>query len=223
MSGVRCYRSSWRLLWAMGLVSLGVAVLLGTSTARAAGKQPFAAAGTYVEACSCSAPCPCELVGLEMGCEGVGAASLRSGSYMGVSLAGVKIAYGAAPGTWVRVYVDCAIAKQRAAATAFAKAVFSGFGKIEAVKEAKISISGQSGRYTVTVDGGKVMRFVTEPVLGGDNRTPISYGNSHNPMCPDFLQGKVVSGTYQDGERSITLEKGRNSYFNNRMRSSGRI
>jgi hypothetical protein len=34
------------------------------------------------------------------------------------------------------------------------------------------------------------------------------------------MQGKTISGSYNDGDKSFTLE-GSNSYFNPRMKSSG--
>ncbi len=36
--------------------------------------------GLYVEGCSCAPPCPCELVGVAMGCEGVGVIVFQKGA-----------------------------------------------------------------------------------------------------------------------------------------------
>jgi len=207
---------------AIALMLLGVVALTSIDPVQASEKQPFSVAGTFVESCSCNAPCPCELVGVEMGCEGVGALSLTSGSYMGKALSDVKIVYATAPGNWVRLYVDAPSPSQREGAEAFGKAYFSGFGKVEAVKAAKVEITGKDGHYTVTVDGGKIMKYVTEPVIGGDGKTPIAHTNTKSMLSPTFLQGKTVSTEYHDGERSISL-KGSNSYFNNQLKSSGKI
>jgi hypothetical protein len=196
--------------------------ILGTPAARADDKQPFSVSGTFVEGCSCSGPCPCELLGVKNGCEGFGVMSLNSGSYKGVSLAGTKIAYATGPGEWVRLYVDTPNAGQRDAAEAFAKAVYTAFGPIEQVKPAHIDLSGEAGKYTVSVDGGNIMQYTTEPVLGGDGRTPIVINNIHDPLHPSVMQGKTVSGTYHDGDRSFTL-KDSNSYFTPRMKKSGKI
>ena len=42
------------------------------------------------------------------------------------------------------------------------------------------------------VDGGKTMKFVTEPLLGGDKRSPIVHSNIDNPILPTVYQGKTV-------------------------------
>jgi hypothetical protein len=139
-----------------------------------------------------------------------------------VDLRGTKIVYATTPGEWVRLYVDVPNPSQREAAEAFGRAVYSPFGKIEAVKPAHIDLSGDAGKYTVSVDGGNIMQLTTEPVLGGDNRTPITYSNIHDPLHPTVMQGKTVSGAYHDGDHSFTL-KDSNSYFNSHMRSKGKI
>jgi hypothetical protein len=53
------------------LLSLSVAHAAPSTAAGA--KKPSSAAGTYVEGCSCGAPCACQLTGVEHGCQGVGA------------------------------------------------------------------------------------------------------------------------------------------------------
>ena len=141
---------------------------------------------------------------------------------MGTNLAGAKLAYAAVPGEWVRVYVDAANPAQREAATALGRAIFGPFGKIEEVKPAKIELSGMEGRYTLSVDSGNIMQLTTEPVLGGDNRTPISIHNIHDPLHPTVMQGKTITGSFHDGDHSFTL-KDSNSYFNDRVRSKGKI
>src|SRR5207247_7283615 len=127
----------------------GLSATASLTTAAAPTKAPFTVAGTFVEGCSCSAPCPCQLTGVAHGCNGVGAMTLTSGKYRGVRLAGARIAYAAVPGEWVRLYVDARTPRQQEAATAFARAVYTSFGKIEAVKPAHIAIAGQHGKYTV--------------------------------------------------------------------------
>jgi hypothetical protein len=126
---------------------LGVGLLSGPPARGAGAKHRFSAMGTFVEGCSCSAPCPCELTGVTHGCTGVGAMSLTGGSYEGRSLAGAKIVYATTPGEWVRLYVDAATPQQRAAAEAFGRAVYSAFGKIESVKPAHIAVTGGAGSY----------------------------------------------------------------------------
>ena len=94
----------------------------------------------------------------------------------------------------------------------FAKAYYNDWGKIESVREANIAVEGKEGNFTAKVDGGKVMELKTEPVLGGDNKSPIKISNTKSKMNPTFLQGKTISGKFHDGERSFEL-KNSNSYF----------
>jgi hypothetical protein len=195
---------------------------IATPVQAAPQKQAFKVVGQYVEGCSCMGVCPCELTGLRNGCAGVGALNISSGSYNGVDLSGVKIAYATTPGNWVRLYVDAANPSQRAAASAFGSAVWSAFGKIEAVKTAKIAFAGAAGKYQVLVDGGKVMRFSSVPVLGGDGKTPISHSNTSDLLNPTFWQGRTVAASYHDGARSMSL-KGTNSYFNSHVNRSGTV
>ena len=124
------------------------------------------------------------------------------------------------PGSWVRIYVDAENDKQKDAATEFPKYIYSAFGKIESASIAKIEFTGENGNYTVKVDGGKILQLATEPVLGGDNKTPVTHTNTKSKLNSVFMQGKTVSGGFSDGERKFEL-KGGNSYFNDRMKSKG--
>ena len=146
---------------------------------------------------------------------------LSSGRYHGTNLAGTKIAYATVPGEWVRLYVDTPRPGQQQAASAFARAVYTAFGPIEAVKPAKI---GSAAREAGIRLGGWWQDHEVHhgAVLGGDKRTPISISNIHDPLHPTVMQGKTINGTYQDGERSFTL-KDSNSYFTDRMRSRGQL
>lgn len=201
-----------------------LAVLAAASQTNAEEKHPFKAAGVFAETCSCRAPCRCEMFGaLEHGCEGFGAMKLSSGSYMGTDLTGMKAVYAGVPGDWMRVYVQAANPEQRKAAEAFLNAVYSHWGKVEAIKDAKIDIDGDGGNYTVSVDDGKTLKYETKVVLGGDKKTPLTHTNVGDPLNQTFKQGLSESGTYKDGDRAITIEKGRNAYFNDEMNASGEI
>lgn len=202
------------LLFTMAIIL----VVLASSGASAAGK--WNVSGYYVEGCSCMGVCPCELTGLKNGCEGVGAYMLTSGSYQGGSLSGAKVFYAAAPGQWVRLYIDAKDPKVNKATREFASAFFSSMGKIEDVKDARIAFTGKDGNYTVSVDDGATALLKTEPVLGGDKKTPIAHTNIKDPLNPTVMQGKTISCSYKDGEKTISLE-GSNSYFNQSMKSSG--
>jgi hypothetical protein len=204
-----------------GPIALVVAISAGMTAL--AGGSAFRVEGTYVEACTCMPPCGCEIVGLEKGCEGVGATEIKSGSFGGVSLSGCKTAYATVPGEWVRIYIDAKSPAQRKAAEGYSRGVLSAFGKIESVSDAKISFSGSNGKYTVMVDGGKVMKFSTEPVLGADKRTAVAITNVNDPINKTFYQGKAVMGEYHDGGTSFTIYKGNNSFFNDKMKASGKL
>jgi hypothetical protein len=201
-----------------------VALLLFAASlpAGAGDKHAFSVRGLYSETCSCRPPCGCEMTGLTMGCLGVGALQISGGTYDGKDLAGLKAAYAVAPGDWVRLYVQ-AEPEKREAAEAFLRAVFSAWGKIESVKDAKIDIAEDKGNISVAVDDGKLMAYKTEAVLGADKQTPVMHSNVNDTLNHTFKQGLSVSCTYKDGDREITLEKGRNAYFNDAMDTNGEI
>lgn len=176
--------------------------------------------GMYVEGCGCSAPCPCEIVGIKMGCQGVGGFSISHGSFQGADVSGVRFAYATTPGDWVVCYVDAPTASKRAAGAALAKAAFHGWGKMGDVKSAPIAIHGSAGRYTLTVSGGKIMSLKTEPYLGLDKSKPIVYSNINSVLHPSVMQAKTTTCTYHDGDKSFEL-KGSNAYYNPALRVHG--
>lgn len=187
-----------------------------------AAKADFTAEGMFVDVCCCTPPCPCEVTEVARGCQGVGVHQV-TGNYAGDVFVGVKLAHAKVVGEWVNLYIDAKDEKQRAAAEKFGRAAFAGFGPIKEVKAARIEISGADGKYTATVDGGRIMKFETEPVLGGDGRTPVGITNIKNAVNPTVFQGTCVSATFSDGDKKVTVEKGRNSHFNPKLKSSGKI
>ncbi len=108
---------------------------------------------------------------------------------------------------------------------AFARAALGPFGTVKGVAAAEIRLEGRDGKYTAIADGGlgKMLKLVTEPVLGGDHKTPVAINNTLNTLNPTLYQGKCISGAYADGEHKITIEKGRNSFFNAAMKQSGTL
>ncbi len=210
-----------RVVWVMGLL-LVITGLVGLRSAWAAEAAEYHTVGTFIDGCSCSIPCTCEMGGTPHGCQGVGVMAFTSGSYKGVDLAGAKVAYATAPGNWIRFYVDSKSPQQEEAVTALAKGVFHEFGKVEAVKKASVALTGKAGHYTLSVDGGKIIELTTEPVLGGDKKTPLTHGNIFNPLSPTVMQGKTVKASFHDGDRSFTLG-GSNAYFNAAAKSSGKV
>jgi hypothetical protein len=213
-------RSVYRWAGSVGLALLSLAALVHAGAPAAETKHPFSIAGTFVDSCNCELLCPC-VTGREMHmCQGVGAMSITSGKYRGADLAGAKFAYATALGGWVRLYVDAKDPKQQEAVSALAKLAFKEFGKMEEVKTAKIEFTGSAGKYTVNVDGGKIMTFTTEPVLGGDKKTPFSLANTVIPVSPTLMLGKTVNASYNDGGHSFTLANS-NTYFNQNAHNSG--
>src|SRR5205807_6337661 len=73
--------TSVRLGLVAALMFGGIAVF-GPQAAQGQEKLPFSVSGTFVEGCSCSGPCPCELTGVAHGCNGVGGVAVTSGTYM---------------------------------------------------------------------------------------------------------------------------------------------
>jgi hypothetical protein len=194
----------------------------GAAVVPAHSPQDFAVSGIFVETCTCDAPCGCEMIGLEMGCQGVGALQLSSGSYMGSDLAGIKIVYAMVPGEWVRLYID-AKPEQRKAAEALGRAVYTPFGTIEAVKAAKIDLRGSAGAYSVSVDDGKIATYQTQPVLGADKKTAVGHTNINDTLNTTLYQGKGASCTFHDEGRKFHIDAGTNAFFNDHMNASGKI
>jgi len=199
-------------------------IFLPVLAASAADKAPYKVSGVYTETCACSIPCKCELTGdVPSICQGAGAYAFTAGSYAGADVSGVKVAYALKPGEWVRLYIDAPDKAHRDAAEKLARVMFAGFGPVEAVKDGKIAITGSGGNYHVTVDDGKVMTYDIEPVIGGDGKTALTHGNTHNTVTPTFYQAKSKSLTYHDDNRTIELAAGRNGYFNEHVDSSGSL
>ena len=204
------------------IASLLLATSLLAVPAFAAGKKPFAVRGEFIDSCSCALGCSCPMGVLEPGCNGVGVIVVKSGKFDGSDFSGAKIAYAVSPGKWVRGYVDAPDAAKAKAASAWAASALAGFGKVEFVKSAHISVSGSNGNYSYAVDGGKIMKASTRAVMGGDGHSPIVHTNLPDPLNNRFAQGRTVSGTYHDAGRAFTL-KGSNSYFNDQLNKSGKL
>lgn len=199
---------------------MSLAMLIIPLASHGAAKGSIQFEGMYVEGCSCSAPCPCEIVGLKMGCEGVGGFSIDHGTFEGKDVSGVKFAYATAPGNWVTCYVDAPTAEKRAAGAALAKTAFGGWGKMGPVKSAPIEIVASHGKFTLTIDGGRIMKLTTEPFLGLDKSKPITYSNINSVLHPEVMQAKTVHCTFHDGGKTFTLADS-NAYYNPSLRVDG--
>jgi len=204
------------------IASLILATSLLAAPAFAEGKKPFTVRGEFIDSCSCAIGCSCPMNVLEPGCNGVGVIVVKSGKFDGGDFSGARVAYAVSPGKWVRGYVDAPDAAKAKAASAFAAGALAVFGKVEFIRPAHIAVSGSNGSYRYAVDGGKVMQCSTRAVTGGDKHSPIVHTNLPDPLNDRFAQGQTVSGTYHDAGRAFTL-KGSNSYFNDRLRKSGKM
>ena len=189
----------------------GLTVIVGSGLAFDQGKTKYHAVGTFVEGCSCAVVCNCAFTGkFRHGCQGVSVVSLTGGSYEGVDLTGAKFAWGGVAGGRIYLYIDASDA-QREAATAVAKGVFGGVGKVVAVRNAKIDLSGSGGHHVVSIDSGKTAQLTTEPVLGGDEKTAISHVNTVLPWT--IMQARTVNGSFHEADISFSL-KDSNAFFN---------
>ena len=204
------------------IASLILASTMLAAPAFAAGKKPFTVRGEFIDSCSCAIGCSCPMGVIESGCQGIGVMIVKSGKFAGGDMSGAKIAYAVAPGKWVRAYVDAPDAAKAQAASAFAAVALAGFGKVEFVKAARISVSGSNGSYTYSVNDGKIMKCSTKMIAGGDGHSPIVHANLPDPLNDRFAQGKTVSGSYHDAGRAFAL-KGSNSYFNTQLNKSGKL
>jgi hypothetical protein len=184
-------------------------------------EKPFDLSGVYLEGCSCKLVCACDLNGeMAKGCQVIGAAIVSSGTYGDADVSGTKIAF-AVGDKWVRTYIQASDPARTQAAESLAKALFSSYGAVETVTGAEIDLSGSDGNYTLTVNGGAVLELKTQPVIGADNKTAVTYTNYPDPLFHTIMQGRVVSGSYNDGEHHFTLE-GSNSFFNQNWSASGK-
>ena len=184
-------------------------------------QKTFELHGIYLEGCTCKVVCSCDLEGeMVRGCHVMGAMLITSGSYENSRLADVKIAF-AIGDKWVRIYVQSKDPAQNEVAGEMARAIFSSYGTIESIRSAEIEFSGSNGNYTLKVDGGKVIDLKTQPILGADGKTAVTYTNYPDPLFQRIMQAKIISGTYNDGDHHFTLE-GTNSFFNQDWTVSGK-
>jgi len=210
---------------------LGSALLLGTADTLGSirlsaetkdNNLEYSVAGTFLDACSCNVPCPCEFSGsFKEGCHNIGVLVLTAGTYKGADLAGAKMVEAGLAGSWTHIFVDATEA-QKEAAFALAKTAFSVYGKIESVKSASIDFSGKDGQYKLAVDSGRVLELTTEPVLGIDQKTPIILSNVPTAFGSTVMQAKSINGKFQDGSRSFQLSNS-NATFNDRVNAQGKF
>ena len=193
------------------------------ASAQKAEPKDFSIEGFYSEACSCSAPCPCELTGPIMSCKGVGAYQFDKGRYGSDDFSGCRMAYSLYIGKSVQLYIDAPDETKRAAMEKFGRVALAAFGPITAVHASKVELSGKDGAYTIKVDGGKIMNCTSEPMFGGDKKTPVVHSNTFDALNPVMYQAQCISCTYADGDMKVTLDKGNNSFFNAHMKASGKL
>lgn len=201
---------------------LFVFLFILTAIETQAQQKPFEFHGIYLEGCTCKVVCSCDLEGeMVKGCHVMGAMMITSGSYDNFKLSDVIIAF-AIGDKWVRIYVQSKDPAQNEVASDMVRAIFGSYGAIESIRSAEIELSGSNGNYTLKVDGGKVIYLKTQPILGADGKTAITYMNYPDPLFQTIMQAKVISGTYNDGDHHFTLE-GTNSFFNQDWTVFGKI
>jgi len=207
-----------------GALRLALFVSLA-AVAFGADKKPYHLAGIYADTCTCRIPCTCDLTGdTPDSCLGVGAVDIARGDYSGSDLSGVRIAWAMDMGKWVRIYIDAPDPAHRLAAEQFVRALCVDWGKMEAIRDAKITISGRNGGFAANVNGGATMDFVITPVIGGDGMTPLVHSNTHSQLTGTFLQGSSAkASTFRDDSRSFNIAAGRNGYFNPNMDQTGAL
>jgi len=182
----------------------------------------FELKGIYLEGCTCKVVCACDLEGkMAEGCHVMGALIIESGSYENFKLSKAKIAF-AMGDKWVRIYMQTKDAEQNRMAAKLAQAIFSAYGIVESIQNAEIELFGSNGSYSLRVDGGKIIDMKTQPVIGANGKTAVTYTNYPDPLFQTIMQAKVISGNYNDDNRHFTLE-GTNSFFNQEWSVSGKI
>jgi len=179
--------------------------------------------GHYVEACTCKGACAAEISGDNPGCDSVAVYQIDKGAYDGQDFSGTRVAFVIDHGDQVHLYLDAPDTARRGALEKFARAAFGPYGTINSVALARVDFTVKEGAYHVKVNDGKTLTLDTEPVLGGDKKSAVEIQNSQNVLSPTLYQGRCVSCTYADGEHKITIEKGRDSFFNQRIKSSGKV
>ncbi len=203
----------------LGGLLLGAFVLFGAKWTFTQDNIEYRVAGATMEGCPCKVACNCPWLGVQHGCLGLSALVITSGSYQGVDLAGAKIAQGGVAGNRIYIYIDASDA-QRDTATAFARVYWKNEGKVEGIRNVKIDLAGEGGRYNLSIDGGKVAQLITEPVRGGDKKTPVAHVNADAPWA--LMQARAVKGFFRDGNISFKLENN-NSYFNEHAEIKGKM
>ena len=180
----------------------------------------FQMSGRYIEACSCSVPCPCPMLeAFREHCTAGFAIAIDSGSFNSVDLSRVRVGWAGRAGKRIVLYID-APENQRTVARALASALFGDFGSIQDVRASRIELTKEQDKRTLTFDGGRTFSALVEPVLGADGRTPVRIVNALTPWLPTIMQGRTVQGEYRDGDLSFTLRNS-NGFFNDDLQYVG--
>lgn len=179
--------------------------------------------GIFVEGCSCKASCAFETTGASTGCQSFGVYRILKGHFGHRDVSGLSLAWVAASSDRLFVYVDARSTSQFKTGESLARVIFAeGFGKLQAVKRAPISLAGEKGRYRLAIDGGKVFEMKTEPVFGGDGRTPVKIDNVMGDPYDALYQGKTVSAAFNGEGASFRLTN-TSAFFQPALRVSKKI
>jgi len=169
--------------------------------------------GVWMNSCSCDAGCPCLFFSdpTRGTCDGIDTFHIESGNYGTTKLDGLNVVLATRSpgniwkGNWrAALYLDKrADAKQKPALetlfTGKAGGVLGEIGKLigslAGTKWADIKIDPKAR--TAEIPG--ILRFKLEPVLGGDQKTPIRVENNpFGPAIGTMSMGKATNSTFQD-------------------------
>jgi hypothetical protein len=169
------------------------------SATRAAGE--WEAAGTLLEACSCSVPCPCNFGQGPTGgsCHTVYAYRLKTASYDGVTLDGLVFGGGEASRGAAGFLDSRATAAQRPALEKLARAVFAqggASGGARMFETVAIAATDDGRRFRVRF--GERGGFEADILFGRDRKRPIVVENNTTWPVDRFIKGKTTQFVYQD-------------------------
>ncbi|MBX3667034.1 MAG: DUF1326 domain-containing protein [Rhodocyclaceae bacterium] len=185
--------------------------------------------GTYFEACSCEAPCPCNFLGppTEGECKVVLAWHIDHGRYEGIDLSGLNVAmFGYAPGhmqhaKWsVALYTDERASAEKANALA---RIFSGqdgghlgalgpfIGTVLGVKAAAIEYAAEGRKRSMSIAG--VADASVEAIEGQGGRVAEVH-NAPFTVVPDvpLVASRASRMRYDDYGFKVDIS-GRNGYY----------
>jgi hypothetical protein len=207
----------------LGLSIGGCATTASAPPPMAKAKASYVLKGDQVEGCECLSVCPCVFAHdvTFNDCRGIMAWNIREGHYGGIGLAGINFALVLTKsgknvpktmGKWEGViYVSSnANPDQRAAVVDILSSNWGkAFSKVD-VKVEPIDFVATGDKREVHI--GKLASLKTEPLKGGDGRTPTIEHASFS-LIPVLHCATTTENTYDDGLGMKWDFKERNSFY----------